>query len=112
MSLAAYIFLAITFAIIVAVVVYAVRARALPGPSLIGKTVVVNTRRPDDQTVRGVLVAHHADRLTLSDAVVVHGAGSSVAVTGLIHVPLIGISTVQEIIPSLEPAESAAVLNQ
>jgi hypothetical protein len=75
---------------------------SLPGPSLVGRTVVVHTRRPDDQSVRGVLVAHHTDRLVLREAVYVHASGSQDA-GGLIHVPLLGVSTVQEIEP---PAES------
>lgn len=92
-------------AAIAGVIIFAARARVLPGPSLVGKTVVVNTRRPDDQSVRGVLVAQHADRLILRDAVFLHKTGS-IDAGGFIHMPLLGISTVQEIVVPVEPAET------
>lgn len=76
--------------------------RAAPGPSLVGRTVVVHTRRPDDQSVRGVLVAHHADRLVLRDAVYLHATGTQAA-DGLVHIPLLTMSTMQEIQLPAEP---------
>jgi hypothetical protein len=41
----------------------------LPGPVTTGYPVTVNTKRPDDQTLHGVLVREHPDRLELEDAV-------------------------------------------
>jgi hypothetical protein len=74
-----------------------VRASSLaPGPSLVGKTVVINTRKPDDQTIRGVLHGQHADRWTLREAVYVPVAASS-RPTNLVHVPTANIAFVQEI---------------
>lgn len=72
-----------------------------PGPSLVGRTVVVHTRQPDDQSVRGVLVGQHADRLVLREAVYLHGE-SSVEAAGLVHLPTMVVSTVQEIEPPTE----------
>jgi hypothetical protein len=45
-------------------------ALAVPGPSMVGASLVVHTRKPDDQSVRGVVDAHYADRLVLRDAAV------------------------------------------
>lgn len=69
-----------------------------PGPILSGRTVTVYTRRPDDQTIRGVLVAHHSDRLTLAQAVyVVPGDGApDVPIDGAVHVLASNIAFVQE----------------
>jgi hypothetical protein len=67
-----------------------------PGPSLVGKTVVVNTRQPDDQTIRGVVYGHYADRITLRDAVYVTGVGEQAA-PGLEHIPVGNVSAMQEI---------------
>lgn len=72
------------------------RPRHAPGPPLAGRTVVVHTRRPDDQTLRGVLVAQHADRLTLREAVYVHASGEQPA-GGLVHVPTEAVAWIQEL---------------
>jgi hypothetical protein len=56
------------------------------GPSLVGKTVVVNTKKPDDQTFKGIVYAQYADRLTLRNAVAVTSLGEEPA-PGLVHVP-------------------------
>lgn len=68
----------------------------VPGTPLTARTVIVNTRRPDDQTIRGVLVAQHADRLTLRDVVYLHGSAER-AVDGIVHVPAANVAFVQEI---------------
>jgi hypothetical protein len=75
-----------------------VRSRILPGPTLIGRTLVVHTRRPDDQTIRGILHGAHADRWTLRDAVIVTPAGEQAA-GGLQHIPVKNIAFAQEIEP-------------
>lgn len=75
--------------------------RLRPAPSLRGRTVVVHTRRPDDQSLRGVLVAEHADRLTLRDVVYLHATGDR-ETGGLVHVPLASISWMQELASTVE----------
>jgi len=66
-----------------------------PGPTLAGRTVVVNTPKPDDQSVRGVVVSHHADRITLREAEYLHASGAQPA-AGLVHLPL-PVSSIQEV---------------
>lgn len=90
---------AVTFIAVAAIaglVFLTVRARMMPAPSLVKRTVVVHTRRPDDQTIRGVLVAQHADRLILKEAVYMYGSGNQ-PILGLAHVPVGAISWMQEI---------------
>lgn len=102
----------VALAAIFALAVLTAQSRAMPGPSMAGKTVVVNTRRPDDQTFRGVVVGDHADRLILREAVVLHSGGGT-DLAGLVHLDRIGISTVVEIEPALEPrAVTATVLDE
>lgn len=69
--------------------------RLLPGPPLRGRTVTVNTRRPDDQTIKGVLVSQHADRLTLMDAVYVTPAGEQ-PIGGQVHIPTGAVAWLQD----------------
>ena len=94
-------------AAVVALVVLAVRSRVLPAPALAGKSVVVHTKRPDDQSIRGILVGQYADRWILQDAVYLHREGS-VAAEGVVHVPVLSISSVQELAPPVE--DTGAVL--
>lgn len=70
--------------------------RAARGPSLVGATLVVHTRKPDDQSVRGVVAAHYADRVVLRDAQYLHPTGAQDA-GGLVDVLLINVSTWQEL---------------
>jgi hypothetical protein len=70
--------------------------RAVSGPSLVGKSLVVHTRKPDDQSVRGVVDAHYADRLVLRDAAYLHASGAQSA-GGLVDVLLINVSSWQEL---------------
>jgi hypothetical protein len=70
------------------------RSRLSPGPSLASQTVVVHTQ--DKKSLRGVLIAQHADRLTLREAIFLHSSGEQ-PVGGLVHVPLTSISWLQEI---------------
>lgn len=81
---------------VLALATVTIRARNSIGPPLAGRTVVVHTRRPDDQSLRGVLVAQHADRLTLRDVVYLHLSGEQ-EVGGMVHIPLGAVSFVQEI---------------
>jgi hypothetical protein len=74
------------------------------GPSLVGKSLVVHTRKPDDQSIRGAVAAHYADRLVLRDAAYLHGSGAQDA-GGLVDVLLINVSSWQEL---QAPTESAA----
>lgn len=75
----------------------AIRSRLSPAPSLAGRTVVIHTRRPDDQSIRGVMVAQHADRWTLREAVYLGAGGNEHSVGGLTHVPVVNIAWAQEI---------------
>jgi hypothetical protein len=86
----------VALAAIAALAFVALRSVFTPGPTLTGRTVVVNTRKPDDQTIRGILHAQHADRWSLRAAVVVTGVGEQPA-RGLVHVPVENIAFVQEI---------------
>lgn len=104
MPAAAFLILAAALAllaVVVGVVVLAIKSRVVPGPSLVGGTVVVHTKRPDDQSLRGILVGQHADRWILKDAVYLYPEGS-VAAEGLVHVPVLSISSVQELPPAVE----------
>lgn len=67
------------------------------GPVLKGKTVVIHTKKPDDRTIRGILVGQYADRWTLRDAIAVVEGGREVALGGVEHVPVENIAFVQEI---------------
>lgn len=67
-----------------------------PAPRIVGRTVVVHTRRPDDQTIRGVLHGEHTDRWVLRDAVHVHAGGETPA-GGLVHIPVQVIAWAQDI---------------
>jgi hypothetical protein len=65
----------------------ALRSQFAPGSSLAGRTVEVHTRRPDDQTIRGILVAQHSDRWTFTEAVYRHASGDKPIADPLVHVP-------------------------
>lgn len=69
-------------------------ARA-PGPLLVGKTVVVHTRKPDDQSVQGVVVGDYPDKVVLRDAVYFRSGGGVQEAGGAIEVLRHHISTVQ-----------------
>jgi hypothetical protein len=67
------------------------------GPSLVKKTVVVHTK--DERTIRGVLLGEYADRVTLTEAVVMTSSASEQPLGGLQHVPINNVSFMQEILP-------------
>ena len=85
-------------AIVIAVVALLVAAAAIrrTGPLLVGKTVVIHTRKPDDQTIKGVLHGKYPDVWTLRDAVVVL-PNREQALGGIQHVPVANIAYAQEI---------------
>lgn len=83
-------------AAIAALAFIALRSQLAPGPRLTGCTVIVTTCKPDDRSIRGILVAQHADRVSLSEAVVLHGSGDQAA-GGLLHIPLGQVAVIQEI---------------
>lgn len=99
-------FLTIAAALVILVVADRVGALAvrfrmiIPGPSLVARTVVVHTRKPDDQTIRGILTARHADRITLAEAAYLHGRNEQ-ALGGIVHVPVDNVAWIQEIEPPL-----------
>jgi hypothetical protein len=67
------------------------------GPSLVGKTVVINTCKPDDQTFRGIVHGKYTDRWTLRDACYVAAGGTEQPIPNLHHIPVGNVSSVQEI---------------
>jgi hypothetical protein len=79
---------------ITALTAITLRSRLSPGPSLTDRTVVVHTR--DDKSIRGLLFAQYADRLTLRKAIFLHSSGEQAA-GGLVHVPIASVSWLQEI---------------
>lgn len=72
--------------------------RAMPGPELVGRTVVVNTH--GDTAVRGVVYGQYADRWTLRQATFLAvGSDAEAPAGGLVHIPTRNVSTVQELEP-------------
>jgi hypothetical protein len=59
--------IALVLATVAGVAVLASRP-ARRGPSLVGETIVLHTRYPDDRSIRGVVAAQYADRIVLRDA--------------------------------------------
>lgn len=80
------------------------RVAAHVAPSLVAQTVVIQTR--DDQTIRGVLVAEHVDRLYLEQAVYVESPKQQSSIGGLTIVPRANVAWMQ--IPPATATESAA----
>jgi hypothetical protein len=72
-----------------------IEASASEPPSLIRRTIVVNTR--DGRTIRGVLMSEHDDRLTLSEAFYLASGGEH-QLAGQTHVPRENISFLQEVV--------------
>lgn len=83
---------------IAGLVALALRSQLAPGPRLTGRTVTVNTRKPDDQSIRGILVGQFADRVSLTDAIYLHPSGDE-RVPGVVHVPVANIAFIQEFEP-------------
>jgi hypothetical protein len=100
-ALALIVLAVVAIAAVIGLAAVAVHSRIAPGPTLAERTLIVHTRRPDDQSLRGVLVAQHADRLTLREVAYLH-AGGTKETHGLVHVPLSSISWMQEIEPDTE----------
>lgn len=97
MTAAAFLILAASLAAlatVVGLVAVAVRARLVPGPTLVASTVVIHTQ--DGRSIRGILVAEHADRLTLREAFYLHESGAQDA-GGLVHVPRDNVAFLQEL---------------
>ncbi len=69
---------------------------AVRSKRIVGRTVVVHTRLPDDRSIRGVLHAQYADRWTLRDAVLILPGGREEALGGVEHIPISNISFAQE----------------
>jgi hypothetical protein len=89
--------------LLVATVLLALAARERRG--LVGRTVVVHTRRPDDRSLRGVLHAEHVDRLSLRESFILLPGGVEQPLSGIEHIPRQSISFVQEIEAKV-PADS------
>lgn len=63
--------------------------------SLVKRTVIVHTK--DGQSVRGVLCAHHSDRLTLTEAFYLTDKQAELPIDGLAHVPRSNVAWIQEL---------------
>lgn len=82
----------VALAAVGALATVAVRSQVAPGPPLVGRTIELHTRRPDDQTIRGVLVAQHSDRWTFDQAVYRHSSGDQPIKDRVVHVPVANIA--------------------
>jgi putative intracellular protease/amidase len=82
-------------AAIVALTAVLVLALLRAEPVLKGREVTINTRRPDDQAIRGVLVREGKRWLELRDAAYLT-AGEPLPIDGAVHVPADHIAFVQE----------------
>ena len=71
------------------------------------KTVIVHST--NDESIRGVLIHEHSDRLTLSQAVYLHNNGQETPVDGHAHVPVANVAWVQEL-PAPKANTNAAAL--
>ena len=69
-----------------------VTSRRAPTARLVGETIVVHTQKPDDQSIRGVVVAEHADRLVLRDAIILVAEDVQHAIPGMSEIPRDSIS--------------------
>lgn len=76
-----------------------VKSRSHGSLSPVGKTVVVNTRKPDDQSIRGVIHAFDPELIVLRDAIFLEHGGNQHAAAGLVSIPRAGVSSMQEIEP-------------
>lgn len=84
--------------------------RRLDGPSLVGKTVLISTS-DTDQTFRGVVLAEHADRVTLQQAFAVTPIGET-AVGGLVHLPRAKFDAVQQIEPPVSKPRDPTLVSR
>jgi hypothetical protein len=82
----------VALASVAALATVAIRSQTAPGPALAGRTVEIHTKRPDDQTIRGILVAQHSDRWTLEQAIYRHSSGDQPIADNVVHVPTANIS--------------------
>lgn len=92
MTAIVYSLFAVAFLLQAVALLLTIRSRYTPGPRLTGHTIVVNF---GEQTVRGIVLADHSDRITLTEALFV-SAGAEHPAGGLVHIPRGQISSVQE----------------
>lgn len=71
------------------------RQRDTP-PPIQGRTVVIHTRRPDDQSIRGVMVGMYADEVVLEQPQYITADGPR-PIDGPLHVPTANIAWWQEV---------------
>jgi len=83
------------------IAIFALIARQ--GPSLLKKTVVIQTK--DGKTIRGILHGKYADRWTLREAQIVGAGIQDQPLGGVQHVPVENVSFVQEIEPPAGDSE-------
>lgn len=81
--------------VIVGAALLVVAARCMPSKPPVGRRVTVNTKRPDDQTIHGVMLAQHTDVVVLVDATYVTSGGET-PIPGRVRVPLANVAWLQE----------------
>jgi hypothetical protein len=86
------------------------RARAEDlAPRRVGHRVTVHTKKPDDQTIFGVVAGDYLDRLVLEHAeYVIPGARHEIETRDIAWVDVHGLVTVAPAAPALDRADEAA----
>lgn len=69
------------------------RMRSHAKAGLVGRTIEVHTR--DDQSMRGILHAEHADQLTFRETVYLQPGGDEI-IKGVVHVPRDNVAWMRE----------------
>lgn len=88
---------ALVIALVLGVTMFVSGSRRRRGPSLVGETIVLHTRHPDDRSIRGVVAAQYADRVVLRDATLLVATGASAPIPGATEVPWPAVSWWQRI---------------
>lgn len=97
MTLALCLLAAVALAAVIVLGAIAGRSSLTTGPSVRGETIAAHTRGPEPETIRGVVVAHHADRLILRDAVLELGQDARAPIPGLAEIPTASLSWWQRV---------------
>lgn len=94
-----------SFTVITVAAIYAVqsvvKSEADVGNGLIGRTLVVHTRKPDDQSIRGTVHAFDVQLVVLREAMYLNADGKHQPAGGIVTIPRANISNWQEL-----PAEA------
>lgn len=88
------VFLTLWFTICAYVIV--VKSPGKSQDSLVGRTLVLNTKPPGELTVRGTVHSADSEQISLRDVVFISGDGKGTPAGGYITVPRDNVSTIQE----------------